>query len=127
MDILSMIFERQKAFDDDLIARRQLSHITREEWLQKETLAIMDELSELMNEVNYKWWKNPKPLDEAAIKEELIDILHFWVSMCIKMGMDAKDVLEIYLEKNKENFDRQQGKSAKIGYESPAVQNSPSA
>lgn len=119
MDILTTIFARQKAFDDDLIQRRQLSHITREEWLQKETLAIMDELSELLNEVNYKWWKNPKPLDEAAIKEELIDILHFWVSMCLKMDMSAQDVLDIYLAKNDENFKRQQGKSAKPGYEAP--------
>ncbi len=119
MDILTTIFERQKAFDDELIARRNLGHITREEWIQKESLAIMDELSELINEVNYKWWKNPKPLDEAAIKEELIDILHFWVSMCSKMGMSAQDVLDIYMAKNKENFDRQQGKSAKSGYEAP--------
>ncbi len=118
MDILATIFERQKAFDDDLIARRNLAHITREEWIQKESLAIMDELSELINEVNYKWWKNPKPLDEAAIKEELIDILHFWASMCLKMGMSAQDVLDIYMAKNQENFNRQEGKSAKPGYKS---------
>ena len=119
MDILTTIFERQKAFDDDLIGRRGLEYITREEWLQKESLAIMDELSELINEVNYKWWKNPKPLDEAAIQEELIDILHFWVSMCLKMDMSAQDVLDIYLAKNQENFNRQEGKSAKGGYEAP--------
>ena len=118
MDILATIFERQKAFDDDLIARRNLGHITREEWIQMESLAIMDELSELINEVNYKWWKNPKPLDEAAIKEELIDILHFWASMCSKMGMSAQDVLDIYMAKNQENFNRQEGKSLKSGYES---------
>lgn len=119
MDILETIFERQKAFDDELVATRRLSHITREEWLQKETLAIMDELSELINEVNYKWWKNPKPIDERAVKEELIDILHFWVSMCLKMDMSAQEVLRIYLGKNEENFNRQHGTSAKDGYATP--------
>lgn len=119
MDILETIFERQKAFDDELITKRKLEHISREEWLQKESLAIMDELSELINEVNYKWWKNPKPLDERAIKEELIDILHFWVSMCLKMGMSAQEVLHVYLDKNAENFNRQHGTSAKQGYIAP--------
>jgi hypothetical protein len=37
--------------------------------------------------------------------------------MCIKAGMTAEDLYQGYLKKNKENFDRQQGKSNKAGYE----------
>ena len=46
-----------------------------------------------------------------------IYILHFFVSMCRKMDMDAEELYERYLDKNKENFDRQNGLSAKKGYE----------
>jgi len=79
-------------------------------------LAILSELAELLDEVNFKWWKNPKALDHAALKEELVDILHFFMSMCWRAGMDADELFRIYTEKNRENFDRQLGRSQKKGY-----------
>ncbi|NLO81845.1 MAG: dUTPase [Clostridiales bacterium] len=117
MDRLEHIFQLQAKFDQALAERRNLKHIAPEEWIQKEVLAIVSELGELLDETNFKWWKNPKPVNQAALREELVDILHFFVSMCIKLGMTAEDLYQGYLEKNKENFDRQQGKSAKSGYE----------
>jgi dimeric dUTPase (all-alpha-NTP-PPase superfamily) len=116
VDKLDVIFDLQKALDQDIATRRHLE-FSREEWVQKDALAIMAELGELIDEVNFKWWKNPKPIDEAAVKEELIDILHFFVSMCLRMGMDAQEMFEIYAGKNRENFDRQYGRSEKKGYE----------
>ena len=116
MDTLEAIFAKQNAFDQELIEKRNLQHITPEEWIQKETLAMISELAELLDEVNFKWWKNPKPVNEAAVKEELIDILHFFVSMCLKMGMTAEEAYAIYMKKNEENFNRQHGKSQKEGY-----------
>ena len=110
-DKLDVIFEMQNKFDADLIQRRGLSGISQAEWIQKE-------LSELIDEVNFKWWKNPKPVNEQAVKEELVDILHFFVSMCLKMNMSAGELYDMYILKNKENFDRQNGLSAKEGYKS---------
>jgi len=115
-DKLDKIFELQRRFDDELITRRKLHDIDRTVWIQKEVLAIVSELSELLDEVNFKWWKNPKPLNEQAIKGELVDILHFFISMCIKMNMTAEELYSLYIEKNKENFDRQNGLSQKEGY-----------
>ena len=116
MDKLEKIFEMQKLHDDDIAARRNLDFTT-EEWMQKEVLAILSELSEVLDEVNFKWWKNKKPLDTDALRGELVDILHFFVSMCIRSGMDADELFARYIEKNKENFDRQYGRSEKKGYE----------
>lgn len=116
MDKLDTIFEMQKSLDADITQRRGLESFTREEWIQKDVLAIMAELGELLDEVNYKWWKNAKPIDEAALKEELIDVLHFFVSMCIRSGMDAEEMFKVYCAKNEENFKRQNGQSAKPGY-----------
>ena len=44
-------------------------------------------------------------------------MLHFLVSMSLRAGMSADEMFERYIAKNKENFDRQHGKSAKAGYD----------
>mgnify|MGYP000978794203 CR=1 FL=1 len=116
MDKLDVIFNMQKALDDDIAARRNLPELSNEVWIQKEVLAMVSELGELLNEVNFKWWKNDKPMNSDAVKEEMIDILHFFVGMCIKAGMDADELYAVYVKKNKENYDRQYGRSSKQGY-----------
>ena len=117
MDKLDIIFELQHKFDEDVKKNRHLDGFTKEEWLQKRTLAVLSELTELLNEINWKWWKNPKEVNEAAVKEELVDILHFFIGMCLDMGMTSEELFKIYIEKNEENFKRQYGKSLKKGYE----------
>ncbi len=116
-DKLETIFYMQEKFDSDVIKNRHLESITPAEWIQKQTLAMISELSELIDEVNFKWWKNPKEIDYSLVKGELVDILHFFTGMCLRVGMDANELFDRYMEKNKENFDRQYGKSAKKGYE----------
>lgn len=116
MDKLETIFAMQKALDEDIEKRRGLNY-TKEVWLQKGVLAMISELSEVLDEVNFKWWKNPKELNDAAIKEELVDVLHFFVGMCIRSGMTADELFSVYAAKNQENYDRQYGRSQKQGYE----------
>jgi len=117
MDKLECVFELQQKLDEDIMARRNLTHWSAQEWIQKDVLAMIAELGELLNEVNFKWWKNPKQIDQAAINEELVDVFHFFVSMCLRAGMNADDLFQGYILKNKENFDRQYGRSAKKGYD----------
>ncbi len=117
MDKLESIFEYQKRFDSELIQSRGLTDITMEQWIQKETLAMISELAELIDEVNFKWWKNESPVEVGKVKDELVDILHFFISMCLKTGMDAQELYNRYIAKNKENFARQRGTSEKKGYE----------
>jgi len=112
-DKLEHIFTLQAAFDHALQQTRDLSHITREQWIQREAMAMVSELAELIDEVNFKWWKNPKPINEDAVKGELVDLLQFLVSMCLKMGMTADELHALYTQKNRENFDRQRGDTTK--------------
>ena len=116
-DKLETIFYMQEKFDSDVIKNRHLEDITPEQWIQKQTLAMVSELAELIDEVNFKWWKNPKEIDYSLVKGELVDILHFFTGMCLRVGMDANELFDRYMAKNKENFDRQYGKSKKKGYE----------
>ena len=117
MDNLEKIFEMQKMLNADIRERRDLNDISKEEWIQKQTLAMISELSELLDEVNFKWWKNKKEVNEQLVKEELVDILHFFVSMCLVYDMDGEELFNMYMDKNKENFDRQLGLSEKKGYD----------
>ena len=115
MDKLDDIFRLQADLNKEIRETRHLS-FTREEWIQKLTLAMLSELAELLDEANFKWWKNPKQVDEHFVKEELIDILHFFVSMCLDAGMTPGEMHRLYLEKHQENLNRQHGKSKKPGY-----------
>ena len=116
VDKLEHIFALQAAFDEQLARQRHLEAVEPEVWVQRDVLAIVAELGELLAEVNFKWWKNPQPVNRDAVKEELVDILHFFVSMCINAGFDAEEIYQAYLEKNRENFRRQAGLSDKKGY-----------
>lgn len=115
MDKLEQIFEGQAKLDEYIRQKRNLE-FTKEEWAQKKCLALLDEVGELLREVNYKWWKNPKTVDKDLVAGELVDILHFWVSMCLDFDITASDIHKIYFDKNKENFNRQDGLSDKEGY-----------
>ena len=115
-DKLETIFEMQESLNTFITNSRKIN-FSKEEWIQKRALALIEEVMEVLNEVNYKWWKNPKERNDDDLKEELVDVLHFFIGMCIDAGMTAEEMYQIYLKKNKENFDRQNGLSAKKGYE----------
>ena len=114
-DRLETIFEWQRRFQEDLEARRGLDY-DQSTWIQKQALALMVELGEVLEEAQFKWWKNAAPIDPDKLHEELVDVLHFFVAMCLAAGMSAEDLYQGYLRKNAENFRRQEGLSTKPGY-----------
>lgn len=114
-DLLKEIFRLQARFDQAVIEHRGLA-FSQDVWIQKEILAIISELSEILDEVNFKWWKDPKEINKAALKEEIVDVLHFFVSMCLKAGIGPEELYEAYVQKNEENFARQQGATSREGY-----------
>lgn len=117
MDKLDTIFTMQKSLNDEITSLRHLEDVTPDQWQQKLTLAMLSEMAEALEGTDFKWWKNKKPKDPDYLKEEIVDMLHFLVSMALRAGMDAEELYARYLAKNKENFDRQHGKSKKPGYD----------
>lgn len=75
-------------------------------WLSNYLKALQDESRELGEEIPWKWWSKEN-LDLEAIRVEIVDILHFWISMALVSGMDASEVHRLYLLKNQVNLDRQ--------------------
>ncbi|HHT67646.1 MAG TPA: dUTPase [Firmicutes bacterium] len=114
-DMLREIFRLQQKFDEAVVEHRGLDYPP-DVWIQKEVLAILSELSEILDEVNFKWWKDPKDIDHERLKEEIVDVLHFFVSMCLKAGIGPDELYEAYVLKNRENFARQEGATDREGY-----------
>jgi dimeric dUTPase (all-alpha-NTP-PPase superfamily) len=105
------MFEEQKKLDEHIrsvkVEQGLKFEFNEQEWTDKLTTAIIEEAIEVKRFSNWKWWKKPKPLDKEEIKEELADILHFWLSLCLKLGFSPKEMFETYMRKNRENFERQ--------------------
>ena len=106
---LQEIFEEQKRLNQkinpDLYTEIDDPEIKRQRFLQFE-LALRQESAEAIDSLNWKWWKKDND-DWDNIKIELVDILHFWVSMCTVAGLEADDVINLYLKKNQLNHKRQ--------------------
>ncbi|HLP41835.1 MAG TPA: dUTPase [Fibrobacteria bacterium] len=77
------------------------------EWLGKYLTALEDESRELREELLWKWWSKDH-LDMQNIRVEIIDQLHFWISLALTAGMDARTVFSLYMQKNAVNHQRQE-------------------
>lgn len=76
-------------------------------WLRNYLDALDDESRELRQELLWKWWSKDN-LDMQNIRVEIVDQLHFWVSLALTAGMDANKVFDIYRQKNHVNLERQE-------------------
>lgn len=110
---LEQLFELQRKFDEFVNDVRGVSRDDKKDWINKLTTAMIEEAIEVKEHSDWKWWKNPRELDEGALKEEMIDVLHFWLSLCTTMGWSAEEMFAVYKAKNLENFNRQRGLSTK--------------
>jgi dimeric dUTPase (all-alpha-NTP-PPase superfamily) len=77
------------------------------DWLGKYLTALDDESRELREELLWKWWSKDH-LDLQNIRVEIIDQLHFWISLALTAGLSADEVFETYMQKNAVNHARQE-------------------
>jgi len=107
---LQDIFEKQKELNvrinTTLYEDIQTDPELKRKWFLNFLLAMQQEAAESVDSLNWKWWKKGDD-DWDNIKVELVDMLHFWVSMCTVAGLSADDVIDLYFKKNKLNFKRQ--------------------
>ena len=75
-------------------------------WLVNYSKAMKEELSELDEELLWKWWSKDE-IDMQNIRVELIDVLHFLVSAMMCAGLTAEKVFDIYQQKHAVNIKRQ--------------------
>lgn len=131
MDKLEKLFEMQTALNDSIFQKRgvkasdglplTMAKLMAEGaaqtakgplsdtnvWLSNYLRALDDESRELREELLWKWWSKDS-LDMQNIRVEIVDQLHFWLSLALAAGMDAAKVFDIYSQKNALNFARQE-------------------
>lgn len=130
-DRLSQLFEMQKALNDRVFQKQSLKddqgqvlsmqalldqgkseeakgpNTQTNKWLSGYLTALEDESRELRDELLWKWWSKDH-LNMQNIRVEIVDQLHFWISLAMTAGMEADDVFRIYEQKNAVNLARQE-------------------
>jgi hypothetical protein len=127
INYLQEIFTKQRALQKIIEKKDPSRHLYKPEAFPGYRIfmmaeAIEDECKEVKAETGWKWWKNhkslkgvdlntippPQPkLDYKCLKEEVIDIWHFLAQLSLEIGLTPEDIYRIYLDKHKENINRQ--------------------
>lgn len=109
--MLKHIFELQHKFGKKFTDFGNLS----EEDKNAKTLEFIDhcieELIEMRREIpSRKHWSSKKddPVDKGKLKDEYVDVLHFFISLALINEWTAEDVYNAYLSKNNINHQRQE-------------------
>lgn len=117
MDKLDLIFKHQKELQEKLgtLDKIKQSESMKQQYINQMILALHEEAVEIMRETAYKnpeyvpfGWKKNQKFDKEKFKEEIIDIIHFVMNLCIVSGMEPQEIFDRYLNKNKENHKRQE-------------------
>jgi dimeric dUTPase (all-alpha-NTP-PPase superfamily) len=85
-------------------------------WTKEYLMCIQCESVELLEELPFKHWKDYSnfKVNLPEVKYEVIDLLHFWLDICLVWGITGKEVMQYYISKNIQNFQRQE--DPKLGY-----------
>lgn len=111
-DRLETIFILQEKFNKQLgIIPSKMSKKQQQEWILNYSRAMQQEIAELIDSLPWKWWAKYQKFDKQNAKIEIIDLLHFVISLAQVLGMNSNDLYNKFLKKNKVNFNRQ-----KTGY-----------
>jgi len=91
---------------------KPLEELTGEEFkdaMRTHTLALLDEVHEVLRETSWKPWKRGDGTDfnAKAAREEMVDAFHFFMNVMLLLGIDWDDLLLGYEEKRAENVARQ--------------------
>lgn len=108
INMLDEMFDLQKKFGSKFVPFGHLSLKGRERWTKEFLLCLIDESCEVLNWTRWKHWKRyDESVDELELKYELVDMLHFLLSLMLVWGMTAEECFSMYVAKNRENHSRQ--------------------
>lgn len=81
IELINKMLEMQKKLDKDILVEYGLNY--KDLSIEKYERALLDEIGELNHELkaSWCWWKKTqKPIDNAKVLEELVDVWHFALS-----------------------------------------------
>lgn len=77
------------------------------QFIKDMVMALEDELHEALAEVGWKPWATSTHINRDAYVGEMVDALHFFLNLCLVVGVDADELFTKYLAKNAKNAQRQ--------------------
>ena len=80
----------------------------RVEFIRWNVLALQDELHEALGEVGWKPWATSKHINRDAYTGELVDAWHFFMNLCLVVGMQGNELQSRYMAKASVNEQRQE-------------------
>ncbi len=108
-DRLEEIFQLQEALNLKIgVNTSSMTDEQREMWVLNYCRAMSQELAELTDSVPWKWWAKYQKFDKQNAKVEVVDLLHFLISIAQVLGMSSEDIYQSYTKKHQVNLDRQQ-------------------
>lgn len=118
-DMLTKMYSKQYTLQKRLgiLEKINNSKTSKQNYINQMLLACHEELTEIMRETNYKnpdfvefGWKRTQIENPKQFKEEIIDLVHFVLNLCIASGMNADEIFSQYSNKNDINHKRQDDK-----------------
>lgn len=107
-DMLREIFRMQTELNQRIGVRpAEMTEAEQQTWILNYCRALTQEIAELTDSVPWKWWAKYQEYDKQNARVEVVDLIHFVVSIAQVLGLSADDVYQLYLKKNEVNFKRQ--------------------
>jgi NTP pyrophosphatase (non-canonical NTP hydrolase) len=113
VDSLTLFFELQNKIQQSLgYIFSNMTIDKREEYTKDMVLYLLEETHELLRETNFKSHKKvKKTINVDNIKDELADILHFFINLCIVWNVTPQELTTAFIEKNAKNVKRIESES----------------
>ena len=107
-DKLNEIFQMQQALNLKIgVDTANMTEEQRVQWVLNYCRAMTQEIAELTDSVPWKWWAKYQKFDKQNARVEVVDLLHFLISIAQVLEMTPEDFSEAYAKKHKVNLARQ--------------------
>ena len=108
-DQLRELFRMQQALNERIGVKTEgMTEADRIHWVLNYCRAMSQEIAELTDSVPWKWWAKYQKFNVQNARVEVVDLLHFLISLAQVLGMSADDLFNAYVKKNEVNFQRQE-------------------
>ena len=107
-DKLEEIFRLQEQLNTRIgVDTVNMTDEQRQQWVLNYCRAMTQEVAELTDSVPWKWWAKYQKFDKQNARVEIIDLLHFLISIAQVLEMTPADFYEAYAKKHQVNLSRQ--------------------
>jgi dimeric dUTPase (all-alpha-NTP-PPase superfamily) len=107
-DKLDEIFRLQRELNLRIgVDTAHMNEAERQQWVLNYCRAMSQEIAELTDCVPWKWWAKYQKFETQNARVEIVDLLHFLVSLAQVMELTPDDIFEAYSKKHAVNLARQ--------------------